>query len=306
MIWIPKTLWNGQRLSMLPPGIAGDTAFGIFCTPQLSQYRPSNHDKLVARARFHLRNAYWARVSTPVADIQTYTFDPDTDTSKGTILVVHGWTAEASFMTAIAEPLRRSGYRVVLFDLPAHGLSGGRSTNLIDCARAAAAVAAHFAPISAIVAHSFGGLISLVAAEGYPPMPGRLDIPRFVLVACPNRLSRVTADFSRHWGLTFAGQQAFERRVERVGARALSCFTIDKLLRTVGAKALVVHDRDDCDVAFEAAEEIVKNYDGAELLPFEGFGHRNVLFAPPVMRAIVSYLSRADREALAIAPVDSD
>jgi hypothetical protein len=42
------------------------------------------------------------------------------------------------------------------------------------------------------------------------------------------------------------------------------------------------------------------------LLPFEGFGHRNVLFAPPVMRGIVSYLSRADREALAIAPVDSD
>lgn len=307
MIWIPKTLLNGQRLSALPPGIAGDTAFRIFCTPEISQYRALNHYQLVERARFHLRNASWARISTPVADIQTYTFDPDIDTPKGTILVVHGWTAEASFMTAIAEPIRRAGFCVVLFDLPAHGLSGAHSTNLIDCARATAAVAAHFGPIGAIVAHSFGGMISLVAAEGRTPMPGKLDIPCFVLVACPNRLSQVTADFSKHWGLTFAGQQAFEHRLERVGGRTIGCFAINKLLPAVGAKALVVHDREDRDVAFEAAEEISNNVDGAELLPFQGFGHRNILFAPPVMRAIVSYLSRADRRATTAMTIgDSD
>ncbi|MBS0250765.1 MAG: alpha/beta fold hydrolase [Proteobacteria bacterium] len=297
MIWIPKTLLKGQRLSALPPGIAGDTAFRIFCTPELSQYRASNHCQLVARARFHLRNAHWARVSTPGAEIQTYTFAPDTDTSKGTILIVHGWTAEASFMTAIAEPIRRAGFRVVLFDLPAHGLSGAHSTNLIDCARATAAIAVHVGPVSAIVAHSFGGMISLVAAEGHTPMPGKLDIPHFVLIACPNRLSQVTADYSRHWGLTLAGQQAFEHRLERLGGRALGCFTIDRLLPIVGADALVIHDRDDRDVAFKAAEEIANNVGGAELLPFQGFGHRNILFAPPMMRAIVSYLSRFDRGA---------
>lgn len=295
MIWVPKTLLNGRRLSAFPPGIAGDTAFRIFCTPELSQYRASNHYQLVVRARFHLRHAHWARVSTPGADIQTYTFEPDTKTPKGTILIVHGWTAEASFMTAIAEPIRRAGFRVVLFDLPAHGLSGAYSTNLIDCARATAAVALHFGPIRAIVAHSFGGMISLVAAEGHAPMPGKLDIPHFVLIACPNQLSQVTADFSKHWGLTLAGQQAFEHRLERVGGRALSCFTIDKLLPVVGAKALVIHDREDRDVTFKAAEEIADNVDGAELLSFQGFGHRNILFAPPMMRAIVSYLSRSDR-----------
>lgn len=307
MIWIPKTLLNGQRLSALPPGIAGDTAFRIFCTPVLSQYRASNHYQLVERARFHLRNASWARIATPVANIQTYTFDPDTDVPRGTILVVHGWTAEASFMTAIAEPIRRAGYRVVLLDLPAHGLSGAHSTNLIDCARATAAVAAHFGPISAVVAHSFGGMISLVAAEGRMPMPCKLDISRFVLIACPNRLLQVTADFSAHWGLTLGGQQAFEHRLERVGGRALRCFAITKLLPAIGAKALVVHDRDDRDVTFEAAEEIANNVAAAELLPFQGFGHRNILFAPPVMRAIVSYLSRADRGATtAMAIGDSD
>ena len=112
MIWIPKEFWEGQDLSRLPVGIAGDVAFKIFCTPILSHYRASNHTQLVARARFHLRNALWERVPTPVATIQTYTFAPDRDVPLGTVLVVHGWTGEASFMTAVAEPIRRAGYRV--------------------------------------------------------------------------------------------------------------------------------------------------------------------------------------------------
>lgn len=292
MIWIPKELWSSQKLSALPSGVAGDAAFRIFCTPELSQYRAANHDRLVERARFHLRNARWQRIATPVASIQTYSFDPDQTVPRGTILVVHGWTGEASFMTAIAEPIRRAGFRVVLLDLPAHGLSGAGSTNLIECARATAVVAMHFGPIEAIVAHSFGGMISLVAAEGRAPMLGKLDIQRFVLLASPNRLLQVTDDFSQHWGLTMAGRKAFEHRLERVGGRGLECFTIAKLLPAVGAKALVIHDHDDQDVSFDSAREIVHDAAAAELLPFQGFGHRNVLFAPPVMRAIVSYLSR--------------
>jgi pimeloyl-ACP methyl ester carboxylesterase len=294
MIWIPKELWAGQDLSGMPPGIAGDTAFRIFCTPELSHYRAPNHKLLVERARFHLRHAHWRQIETPVANIQTYTFEPDRDDPIGTVLIVHGWTGEASFMTAIAELIRRTGLRVVLFDLPAHGLSSASSTNLIDCARATTQVASHFGPLEAIVAHSFGGLISLVAAEGHPPMPFKLDIPRFVLASSPSSLSWVTSHFSRHRNLSPAGQKGFEQRIERLGGRSLACFTIAKLLQATGAKALVIHDRDDRDVSFDCAEEIAVNVEGAELLPFEGFGHRNILFAPPVMRAIVSYLSRSN------------
>ncbi|MBS0233082.1 MAG: alpha/beta fold hydrolase [Proteobacteria bacterium] len=292
MIWIPKEFWSGQSLTQLPSGIAGDAAFRIFCTPELSQYRARNHQQLAARARFHLRHARWERISTPVADIQAYVFEPDRDRPIGTVLVTHGWTAEASFMTAIAESIRRAGYRVVLFDLPAHGLSGAISTNLIDCARATSAIAQIFSPLHAIVAHSFGGMISLVAAEGRPPMPHPLEVPRIVLIACPNRLSQVTSAFSRHWGVTLAGRRAFERRLERVGGRPIGCFTIARLLRVTGCDACIIHDRDDDDVSFESAEEIISEVEEAELRAFAGFGHRNILFAPPVMRTIVSYLTR--------------
>jgi len=297
MIWLPKDIWSGQSLSGLPAGAAGDAAFRVFCTPELSHYRASNHPELAARARFHLRRANWERIATPVADIQTYVFEPDQREAIGNVLVVHGWTGEASFMTAIAEPIRRAGYRVILFDLPAHGLSGARSTNLIACARATAMIGAHFGPLSAIVAHSFGGMISLVGVEGHPPMPHALEAPRIVLVASPNSLTEVTGEFAERWRLDGKGRRAFEARLERIAGRSLSCFTVVKLLRATGCRAFVIHDREDHEVAFRCAEEIASGAEGAELMAYSGFGHRNILFAPPVARTIVSYLSRTEAKA---------
>ena len=156
-------------LDKLPPALAGDVAFRIFCTPELSQHRSPDHEDLTARARFHLRNAKWQRVPTPSGEVQSYIFEPD-GAPRGTVLLVHGWTSEASFMTAFTEPLRRSGLRVIAFDFPAHGLSEGRRTNLADCARSMLAVCDYFGPIDAVVAHSFGGFVSLLVAEGGPPM----------------------------------------------------------------------------------------------------------------------------------------
>jgi hypothetical protein len=292
MVWLPREVWAGRRLNGFPPATAGDAAFRIFCMPSISERRARNHRQLTERARYHLRNAHWERVSTPAGEIQTYIFEPDRQIATGTVLIVHGWTGESSFMTAIAEAIRRNGFRVALFDLPAHGLSSGRSTNLIDCARATVAVGDHLGPIHAVVAHSFGGLISLVAAEGHFPMPHAMPVEHIVLIASPNRLTDVTDYFSQHWALTNAGRKAFELRLERVGRQTLDCFTAVKLLPVAGCRGLVIHAPDDIDVPFRCAEEIVASVGGMELRPFEGLGHRNILFAPQVARTITSYLRR--------------
>src|ERR1700730_6295691 len=184
------------KLAGLPDALAGDLAFRIFCTPELSQHRTPDHHVLTERARFHLRHARWERVPTPAGEVQSYVFEAD-DASRGPVLLVHGWTSEASFMTAFIEPLRRSGLRVVAFDFPAHGLSPGRRTNLAECARALYGVCRHYGPVHAVVAHSFGGFVSLLVAEGGPPMPRATPIERCVLLACPDRLSGVTRLFRR-------------------------------------------------------------------------------------------------------------
>lgn len=291
MTWIPEEIWRKRRLGDRPWAADGDAALRVFCAPNISERRPKNQRELVERARYHLRNARLQRIATPVGGIETYSFEPDKQPASGTVLIVHGWTSEASFMTAVAEPIRRAGFRIVLMDLPAHGRSDGRSTNLMDCARATAVVGQALGPIHAVVTHSFGGLIALVAAEGLAPMPVRLEAKHAVLVSSPNKLSDFTRDFCKHWGVSPAGRRAFEKRLERIGHRPISHFSAAKLLGTSGCNGLVVHARDDTDVTFRCAEEIVEESKGVELLAFDGLGHRNILFAPQVTRAIANHLA---------------
>jgi pimeloyl-ACP methyl ester carboxylesterase len=287
-----------HRLAGLPDAIAGDLAFRIFCTPELSQHRSTDHGILTERARFHLRRARWERVPTPAGEVQAYVFEPDA-ASRGTVVLVHGWTSEASFMTAFIEPLRRSGLRVVAFDFPAHGLSPGRRTNLAECARALYGVCQHYGQIHAVVAHSFGGFVSLLVAEGGPPMPRATPIERFVLLACPDRLAEVTRDFGGRLGLSAHAQRVYERHLERVGYRPVETFAASALLRKVGAPALIVHGSDDREVPYRNAEAIAAACPMARLMPFDGLGHRELLFAPPVFRAVMMELapSRALRDA---------
>jgi pimeloyl-ACP methyl ester carboxylesterase len=286
-------------LAHLPAAAAGDQAFRIFCTPELSHHRTRDHHRLTERARFHLRHARWERVATLEGEVCTYVYEPD-EPRRGTVLLVHGWTSESAFMTAFIEPLRRSGLRVVAFDFPAHGHSPGRRTNLAQCARAMLGVAEHYGPIDAAVAHSFGGFVSLLVAEGGPPLPRAHPIGRFVLLACPNRLADVTRNFSERLGLSAQAQRVYEHHLERVGHRPVATFSAAELLAKVGAPALVIHGSDDREVPFRNAEEIARTCPTARLVSFDGFGHRMILYAPPVMRAVMTELARpaiAEREA---------
>lgn len=284
--------FRNWRLEGLPPALAGDLAFKRFCQPHLSSRRSADHTLLAERARFHLRHARWVTVATRDGMVQAYVFEPDPRSARGeAVLIAHGWTSEASFMAVFAEQLRRAGFRVVAFDQPAHGKSAQRHASLVDCARALIEVAEALGPVQHVVAHSMGGLAALMAAEGRAPMPRPYPFARYVLVATPNRFQAVTQAFAHEIGLDARGRRVFEHHLERIAHRTLASFAAENLLATVARPALIVHSRDDVEVPFRRAEEIVAACPLTELRAFDGMGHRNILFAPPVIRAALSYLS---------------
>ncbi|MCB1504558.1 MAG: alpha/beta fold hydrolase [Hyphomicrobiaceae bacterium] len=291
MVWLPRDLWIKDHDAGIFPAVEGDNAVRLFCLPALSNWRHPEQNVLTQRARYYLRNARWERVATPIGQLQAYIFEPDDGVAiSGTVLLVHGWTGEASFMTALAEPIRRAGFRVVLLDLPAHGHSEGRSTNLMECARAVVFVHDALGPFEAVVTHSFGSMIALLAAEGVAPMPHGFSTSRFVLIASPNELTDITSSFCEKRSISTAGRRAFERRLERIGRRSIGLFNVARLLREARRPALVIHDTKDDDVPHARAEEIVSAVPGSKLTSFTGLGHRNILFAPPVARAVAAYL----------------
>ncbi len=287
------TGFDYRKMGRTSPARAGDLAYRRFCTPALSERRTPDHEILVERARFHLRNAEWVRVPTSEGEIQAYVFSPEPSAPHApTVLIAHGWTSESSFMAVFAEQLRRAGFRTVLFDQPAHGKDARRRASLIDCARALLAVAEALGPMRFAVAHSMGCLAALLAGEGAPPLARAHPFERYVLVSGPNKFAGITAEYGNGLGLTPAAQRAYERHLERIAHRRIADFTAVNLLGATGRPALVIHGRDDFEVGFANAQEIAESCPSAELMAVDGLGHRNILFAPPVIRAAVAYLKR--------------
>ena len=271
------------------PGLAGARAFRMFCTPALSSHRAENHEQLVERARFHLRGAARHRITTSVGEIQAYVFEPEAQCT-GSVLVVHGWTGEAAFMTAMSEHFRRRGLRVVLIDLPAHGLSSGSRTSLMNCAHAVREAAGALGPIRFAVGHSIGGLAVLLAGEGRKPLPRAYPFEAYALISMPDRFADVTRRFGDEKGLSSSALRAFEHRLEHLAHRRIVDFTGTNLLAGTMQPTLLLHSRDDEEVPFVNAEAMAARAKHAELQAFDGFGHRMVLYAPPVVRAAGAFL----------------
>jgi pimeloyl-ACP methyl ester carboxylesterase len=222
-------------------------------------------------------------------EVQTYRFRP-LGRSKGTVLLIHGWAAEAAFMAAFAEPLRRIGFEVVALDLPAHGLSKGQSTNLAACARAAHGVAQLYAPLHGIVAHSLGGLVALWLAEGGPPLPSKVPVGKIALLACPNRFVDVAREFGAEYQLCQAAQLGFERHLSCVGQRPVESFSAERLLGTIESRVLAVHSRDDGTVPYCDALAIAAAHSKAILSTLEHLGHAGLICDPGVIRNVRAFL----------------
>ncbi len=284
--WVRDT-----ALDRLPAAAAGDLALRRFCMPKLSERRSADHDKLVLRSRPLLKSAERIDVATRHGRVPAYIFMPEQQPVRGSVLIAHGWTSEASFMLLFAEQLRRAGLRTVAFDQPGHGLCRTERASLIDCTRSLVDVAQALGPFDYVVAHSMGCLASLLAGEGQTTIGEPYPFERYVLISSPNRFSDITREFGEMHGLSAGGQRHFERRLERLAHRSLATFRADHILAGLGKPALLIHARDDYEVPAARSEEIAAACPKAEFVQLDSFGHRMILSAPPAVRAAVGFLA---------------
>lgn len=290
-VWASADVPDLSELSRRSPQRAGDLAYRHFCEPHRSERREAGHTFLVRRARRFLKDAHRHTVPSPHGDIPVYVFEPETDIPRATILVAHGWTAEASFMTLFGERLRHMGARAVLLDAPAHGKCKRTRASLVDYTESVLRVADAFQPDYAL-AHSMGCFAVLHAGGGGPPFRRKYDFKRYVLIGPPDEFGEITREFADARSMTPAARVNFERHLERIAHRRLPTFTASHLLRAANRPALLIHSRDDLEIPFEHSEAIVQNCPTAELMPFDGTGHRKILSSPQVVRAAIGFLLR--------------
>lgn len=279
-----------RAASFLAPAAAGKVAFRLFCTPPRRRGRSENAARSATGAIARLARAEATAIPFPCGSAQAYVFKAAGAARRGTVLLVHGWSSEAAFMTAFAGPLCEAGFRVVAFDLPAHGASTGRVLDMPLGVASLAAVAQAFGPLHAIVTHSFGGAIALAALAGSVPGQPPVATGRLAMIAAPCSVERITRRFGATIGLGRRGQAALERRIHAVAGNPVEAFEGSRQLAAVGVPTLIVHDRQDRELDFSHAEALAAAGGFVRLEEMSGFGHRRILQAKPVIESVTRFV----------------
>lgn len=261
------------------PRWAGDSAFRLFC------HIPGHYRKTATR---HCGDAEptLLLISSGLVHTELRRASRPRDVKA---LIVHGWGQHGGDMTGISDALLATGSDVVTVDLPGHGLSGGTS---VDMARAVEAVDAtwrHHGPFDVAIGYSFGGAVAVNSAGGTVWDTPRRIAPRMVLLSAPASMKRMFTLFADRLRLPEPARQAMFARVAEVTGSPLEIFESDRLLRTIASQVLVVHDRSDRMVDFEAAEALAGAGGHIRLLATEGLGHKRILREKAVLDAIVGH-----------------
>jgi pimeloyl-ACP methyl ester carboxylesterase len=281
----PKIRAVFRTLSRISPQLAGRLALQLFSTPLPVGRMTPAEQRLEARAKQRLENAERLTISTAKHSIVAYRLGERRGAADRTILLVHGWMSGARFMLALAETLVARGDEVICFDLPAHGESSGRVTNLVDCGQALVAVANAVGPINMIIAHSFGGAVTAYATSQLGlKLTG--DDARVILIASPNQLSDVTKRFSTALGLSDAARAIYERRLVQPLGGDLAAMDGNALYAATGMPLRIIHSSDDAEVPVEQGRRFLELGQQAQLIELDGLGHRRVLYADAALAAL--------------------
>jgi predicted alpha/beta hydrolase family esterase len=203
------------------------------------------------------------------------------------ILGVHGWAGAGIQFGAWVNPLVEAGYRVVLFDAPAHGRAQGESTNLFEMAEVVARVAASVGRVHGVLAHSIGCIAAARAiADGLQP-------DYLVMLAPPVSLTAVMDNLGRQLGLSqnvlAVHLQLME---ERFGKSVWEQLDLEALSRTLTQRGLMVIDDDDTSISPDESERVFNNWENANVLRTRSLGHHRLLWSPMVVDTVLRDLGR--------------
>ncbi|MFL5473914.1 MAG: alpha/beta fold hydrolase [Gemmatimonadales bacterium] len=260
-----------RTVGSVAPSVAARWAETIFCRP------PRNNPR--AAEETFLATGTQLRVSSDGQQLAVWTWG-----EGPVVILVHGWGARAGRFSEMATALLSQGFRVVLFDAPAHGASEGQQASLPQFARAIRDVASAFDPAYALVGHSLGGAaVSLAMKDGMKPS-------RAVLLAPPSDVYLYSQAFAEHLRIPHRARSLMRRNLENRLQISWDQLHIPTLARGMSVPALIIHDRNDRDVPHAHGSAIAEAWPGAELFTTSGLGHRAILRDPEVVRRTAEFL----------------
>ena len=208
--------------------------------------------------------------------------------NQPTVLLVHGWNSNAGSMMAIANQLVNNGYYVIAPDLPAHGYSKLKSTNLILCSEALRSVMQRLMPQNdlTIIAHSFGSaVVTHVFSNSH------FKVNNIIYLSVHNRLMDIFEEYRDMIGLpdrSFELMKEYAREYFKVPVEE---FTVRNMLSKVEReKVTIIHDEHDKIIPFSNALSLASEFTDISIHPIENVGHYRMLTNVDVLSMISKIL----------------
>jgi pimeloyl-ACP methyl ester carboxylesterase len=203
------------------------------------------------------------------------------------VLLMHGWGGARAQMTGFVDPLLSAGYRVVAYDQPAHGESNGTMTNLLEIAPTMELIRQREGDFTAIVAHSFGTIITSYALVNlhFPP-PSKL-----VYFGAFNELLESLPRFQEIAKLSDEIMGGFRQMLnENFGRGVLEAIVNAELVKQIDIPALMYHDAEDNVTPIDDSRAIAREWKHARYIETTGLGHRGALQSREIHEQVVKFL----------------
>lgn len=272
-----------RLVSFVSPNLAASQACRLFQRPIVKITRPLEQLFFEKVEKFQLDHS-----PEPIDCFELGSKDGDV------IVLIRGWESNAGSMSAIATSLADQGFRVVLFNLPAHGQSKLKHANLKTCGEALDRVLNYYkySGTPSIVSHSFGSAVATftLARKGH-------EVDKFIMLSTPDKIIDIFNDFRKVISL---GNGAFDNllsRVKDILGEEIENIAIHSLTNQVKYKELnIIHDEYDRILPYANSLNVYRNSQKSTLTTLEKVGHYKMLWDTSVIRTVLATLTPNQRK----------
>lgn len=273
-----------KTLSIISSRRAAKSVFKLFCTPY------SGKPKRKTPAIFHKAE----KLSFTIENVHVngWKWKPEISNGKK-ILIVHGFDSCSYRFDRYIVPLNRKGFEVFAFDAPGHGLSGGKTINVLIYSQLILKADKLYGSFYGIMAHSLGGLATALAFEQLPDHEER----KLVLLAPTTETTTAINNFFRFVPVSSKVQTAFRELLEEVGQKPVSHFSVSRTIHNIKAQVLWVHDEEDmicpfCDI--QPVQELALPH--VEFFITKGLGHSGIYRQNNVFKKIIDFFGERNAD----------
>lgn len=276
-----------KLLTALSKKKAAEQAFILFSTPYLKSKRaayPKNAEQLSFTLDLPVYKEQMKGKPSAIK-VKGYRWNHP---QAAKVLILHGFGSAACKFERYVSPLVKKGYEVLAFDAPAHGDSGGTTTNAVEYSAMIRKVMALYGPVNGFIAHSFGGIaLSLALEESAHDENTRIAF----IAPATETTSAVDAAFAM-LKINDAGvRKEFDQIIFNLSGKETAWFSIRRAMNNINARVLWIHDEDDDVTPLSDALKVKEeNHSNIEFVITKGLGHRKIYHDPGIKKRVTEFL----------------